>query len=1043
MIDNTNLGVLNNHGGPEKNSLVHMLQTDDDDEEPTLFENSVYLNYENVVDVLKTKRSSLKVLSLNCQSLFAKYDQLCVYIQSLQELDCHFDVICLQETWLDDSCDINALNIEGYEMINKYKTCSSHGGLAIFLKNGIQYRTLLSDVNNFSNWEHLFIEILIDERTNSKLILGNVYRLPRETNADYDTFMDELSQILENFNHNQNNLALFGDYNIDLLKIKEKAKVNEFFEFMISKSLIAKITFPTRFSRNSATLIDNAFCKISPNLSKIFSGILTANISDHQPYMVSFDHLNIHTSKQKLVKIQDFSENSIANFKAKMLSYNFNNLLNSEVNSNPDASYCKFNDLIHELKDEFFPTKVVRFNKYRHKGNKWITRGIMNSIKFRDKLYTKLKMTPLDSPLRETLHINLNTYNNILKKNIRLAKSQYYHNVFERFKKDVKNTWKTIKELISRTENKKLLPDFFRIEGQNISNDKVIANKFNEYFNEIGPSLARNIDSPNVAFSSYLTNETGQNLHLQPVAEDAIAKIIDKLPPKTSRGVDGLSMKFVKEIKDCILSPLCIIINQMLITGIFPNKLKIAKIVPVYKKDDNRAIQNYRPISVLPVFSKIFEKVILIQLNAHLKSSNIMYESQYGFREGHSTEFAAMENIDKVIESLENKGIPLNIFLDLSKAFDTLDHNILLHKLKIYGINGNAYRLCESYLTNRQQYVEYNGYNSELLTIQTGVPQGSILGPVFFLIYVNDFARSTNMFRFIMYADDTTLLATLSSTQDNDRVSFEQTVNCELQKVSNWLKVNKLSINVAKTQFMFFHPKNKKIPDINLLFDNEPIVRVSTFDFLGIKIDENMTWNSHLFKIRMKISKVIGIMNRLKCYLPSETLLVIYNSLILPHLLYGILLWGLKSNKLSKLQKRAIRIITKSKHNAHTDPLLKKCNMLKIKDIFQIEEWKFYFKFKNGSLPQYFMQFALPRQQDVHTHATRTSHLLTIPHVKYEFSKSSIKYRLPKLVNDTPHNILSKINTHSLQGFKFYLKRTFINSYHEICTIPNCYVCTS
>jgi hypothetical protein len=644
--------------------------------------------------------------------------------------------------------------------------------------------------------------------------------------------------------------------------------------------------------------------------------------------------------------------------------------------------------------------------------------------------------------MKESLRINLKTYNRILKKNIRLAKSQYYHNIFEKFKKDMKSTWVTIKEIINRTKNKKHLPNFFRIEGQNISDPQVIANKFNQYFNDIGPCLAENIQSPNIDFASYLTDTTNQNLHLQPITELQVSTIIDKLPPKTSRGVDGMSLRFVKEIKDSILNPLCAIINQMLITGVFPDKLKIAKIVPVYKKDDKTIVGNYRPISVLPAVSKVFEKVILMQLNDHFKSLNLMNCSQYGFRENHSTEFAAMENIDIIVDNIEKRKIPLNIFLDLSKAFDTLDHSILLCKLQYYGITGNAFRLCKSYLTNRQQYVEYNGYISELLTIKTGVPQGSILGPIFFLIYINDFDRSTNMFKFIMYADDTTLSACLSSINTSEISAAEQTLNNELKSVSNWLKVNKLSLNVSKTKCMIFCPKNKPVPNVNLYIDNNPLVQVSSFDFLGITIDESLSWKNHLFKIQMKISKVIGVMNRLKCYLPTVTLLVIYNSLILPHILYGILLWGLKSSKLTKLQKRAMRIITKSKRNVHTDPLFKKYNILKIEDIFKQQELKFYFKLRNGVLPHYFTQLSFPRQLDFHPHETRNRHLLDIPCVKYELSKCAIKHRIPKLVNEAPNSILAKVNTHSLQGFTFYLKRTFISNYQVSCTIPNCYICS-
>jgi hypothetical protein len=1040
MIDSTLSNILNSSNGPDSNSLLDILQTNNDDEEPNLFENSVYLNQESLVNVLKRKHNVFKVLSLNCQSLYAKYDQLCIYLSMLKENGCLFDAICLQETWLDEFSDLNALDIDGFELISKSKTCSAHGGLAIYLRNGIQYRSILTDTRTFNSWEHQFIEVIVNETTKTKLVIGNVYRLPRETNCDYDTFIEEFSNILEKLEQNQH-LALFGDFNIDLLKIRDKPKVNEFFEMMLSKSLIAKITLPTRFSRNNATLIDNVFCKLAQGLSRTYTGILTNNMSDHQPYFISFDFLNLTNTRPKVCKLQKFDEDSFIKFKNNLNAFNFDDFLNFGDDGNPDQNYEKLDSLIHNLKEKHFPVKLVKFNKYRHKVNKWITRGIMNSIKFRDKLYARLKNTPPNTTLRNTLQINLSTYNKILKKNIRLAKSQYYHSIFEKFKEDIKNTWVTIKELINRTRNKKLLPNFFQIDGNSISDSQTIANKFNVYFNNIGPSLARNIVSPSIDFTSYLTNPVHQQFHFHTITEEMVARIIDNFPPKTSCGIDGMSMRFIKEIKNCILRPLCSIINQSLNTGIFPNKLKVAKIVPVYKNGDNTYIENYRPISVLPVLSKIFEKVMLIQLNVHFNSLNLLFSSQYGFREKHSTEFAAMENIDKIIESLEDRKAPLNIFLDLSKAFDTLDHNIMLHKLYHYGITGNAFELCKSYLTNRQQYVEYNGFQSDLLPIKTGVPQGSILGPLFFLIYVNDFDRSTNMFRFIMYADDTTLLATLSSVNNDEIKVVEQTLNTELKKVGNWLKVNKLSLNISKTKFMIFHPKNKQTPKIQLFIDNIPLVQVACFDFLGIIIDESISWASHLFKVQMKISKVLGVMNRLKFCLPSETLLLLYNSMILPHLLYGILLWGLKCNKLSRLQKRAVRIISKSKQNSHSDPLFKRYSILKVNDILKLQEWKFYYKYKNLVLPQYFLQFSFPRQIDIHPHTTRNCYLLVTPRLRYEFSKSSIKYRIPKMINEAPYSILNKISSHSLQGLSFYMKRVLINEYEFTCTLSNCYVC--
>ena len=987
---------------------------------------------EALLNTLKEKKKVFKVLALNCQSLYAKYDQLSIYVDLLQEQGCSFDAICLQETWLGDSTDTGRLSISGYNFISKPKTCSFHGGLAIYLKSGFHYRQLLSNLANFSTWEHQFLEILVDDQTKTKLVLGNIYRLPKETNSDYDDFMNEFDSVYQQIHLGSANIALFGDFNIDLLKIKEKTKCNDFFELMVSHGLIPKITLPTRMSRNSATLIDNAFCKISRDFSKTTSGIVTSKISDHQSYFVCFDYLLKKEATQKFIKVQHFHEDAIRKFKDDLTSCDLTSRLNKDT---VDENYNILDKILKELKEKHFPLKTIRFNKYKHKKNKWITKGILNSIRFRDKLYVKLRKTPMDSPLYNTLKINLGTYNKILKTSIRSAKLQYYHKTFMKFKKDIKHTWVTIKEIISQKRDKKKLPDFFKINDKNISDSQQIANHFNQYFNEIGPTLAKNItiSDRTVTFEKFLPNLTPNRFNFREISEAQISKIVDSLPNKTSCGIDGFSTKFIKEIKDCLLPSLKILINQSINTGKFPEILKIARIVPVHKKDDETIIANYRPISVLPAISKVFEKAMQLQLSEHFESLCLIFPGQYGFREKHNTEFAVMENIDRVVDCLEKQETPLNIFLDLSKAFDTLDHSILLRKIFHYGITGNAYNLCKSYLTDRKQFVEYDGCRSDLLPVTTGVPQGSILGPLFFLIYMNDFGRSTNVFRFVMYADDTTLLASLSSNDNNleNRVNIELKLNTELDKISKWLKVNKLSLNVSKTKYMIFHPKNKVVPDLNLFLESDRLERVTKFDFLGIVVDECLTWNNHILKIQMKISKVLGVMNRIKSYLPSETLLIIYNSLIFSHFLYGILLWGLKHSKLDRLQNRAIRIINKSKYNATPDPLFKKMNVLKLKDILYLQEFKFYHKHVNKKTPKYFQDIKFLKQSDIHPHFTRDRDNLVTPRLKYEISKCTIKHRVPKLVNDASEStsILEKTETHSLYGLSFYIKRTKINAY--------------
>ena len=326
------------------------------------------------------------------------------------------------------------------------------------------------------------------------------------------------------------------------------------------------------------------------------------------------------------------------------------------------------------------------------------------------------------------------------------------------------------------------------------------------------------------------------------------------------------------------------------------------------KKDDETLFENYRPISLLPAMSKILEKVVYKQLNDYFTVNSLFYKSQHGFKKLHSTETAALEFIDRIMNFLDNGKLPLAIYLDLSKAFDTLDHQILLRKLKHYGITGTALNWFEDYLKNRKQYVLFDETRSDVLPITTGVPQGSILGPLLFIIYTNDMHIATSKFDSILYAYDTTFINSICIF-DSVFGDISDSINDELNKVYGWLSANKLSLNISKTKYMLFHFPQKRINfTLDLKIDGTQISKTKRFDFLGLCIQENLNWNAHLQKIGNKLSKVIGIFRRIRKYVPTKTLLIMYNSLFLSHLNFGILAWGHTQDRIFKLQKKAVRI---------------------------------------------------------------------------------------------------------------------------------------
>ena len=394
----------------------------------------------------------------------------------------------------------------------------------------------------------------------------------------------------------------------------------------------------------------------------------------------------------------------------------------------------------------------------------------------------------------------------------------YFESCFNRFKNDIRNTWKTINDFLSKTKTQNKFPTFFKENDDKITDKKDIANKFNIFFTNIAQTIANYIKyDGNKNYSYYLNKHIHTVFKFQNIDEETVKKTIQSLPTKNSCGFDGISSKLIKIIEPAIIKSLTILINQVLNTGIFPDELKIAKVVPIFKKDDPTLFKNYRPISLLPTIAKVIEKIIFSQLSSYFNDTKLLFDNQYGFIPNHSTEYTALELVDRIVTQMDKNDVPVNIFLDLSKAFDTIDHTILLNKMRYYGIDDAGLLLLKNYLSNRKQYVEIEEIKSEILPIAVGIPQGSILGPLLFIIYIIDFSQASSIFKFIMYADDTTLFSTLTSFRDNTQDNtIESVINAELSKVVEWLNINKQSLNKAKSKYMIFHVPSKGIHSLTL-----------------------------------------------------------------------------------------------------------------------------------------------------------------------------------------------------------------------------------
>ena len=540
--------ILRCFGGDTSNSLIHILNGNyinrevAVDGEPELIDHSPYYDQDQLINILTEKQNSFNIFSMNCQSLNAKVDELRILFHEFENSNCFFDAICLQETWLDEHSDTSLLAIEGYNLISQGKLCSAHSGLVIYLHNSHKYK-ILSLLTNATVWDGQFIEVT-SRKTNTNIIIGNIYRPPRELVANYQTFINELLPVLSLLQTLKPDVVIAGDTNINLLKVNENKHIAEFFDAIISQSFYPKITLPTRFSDQSASLIDNFFCKLTPTTYKTSSGILLNRISDHLPYFICLEH---STKKQKVDKLIEIKNNNIMSmnkFRTGIEASNIWDKLDKDNFADPNENYHILETEIIKQRLKHLPTKKVKYKKHKHKKSGWITHGIIRSIVFRDKLYRTLKQTNKESPEFEIIKTNLKTFNKLLKKNIIMAKKMYYQSQFSKYKDNMKGTWAIIKGILNRTQPSTNFPEYFNINGQKITDKKVISNEFNSFFTNIGANITANLSMSNSdLFKGYLCQPTDRDFRFAPVSEEDVIKIIHNLKPKSSCGFDEISVK--------------------------------------------------------------------------------------------------------------------------------------------------------------------------------------------------------------------------------------------------------------------------------------------------------------------------------------------------------------------------------------------------------------------------------------------------------------------------------------------------------------------
>ena len=605
-------------------------------------------------------------------------------------------------------------------------------------------------------------------------------------------------------------------------------------------------------------------------------------------------------------------------------------------------------------------------------------------------------------------------------------------NFLNKKKNDLKKTWIGIKEIISDKQQNKHVISCIQNKDKLITDTKEIANTFNNFFIDIPKKIDEKIIKTNTSIYKYLQEPNLNSFYFTPTTPDEIQKIISKMDHKKAIGPYSIPTKILKLIKKEISVPLSSIINLSFETGIFPTKLRSGIVIPVHKRESYLLCNNYRPITLLSNISKIFEKITYKRLYSFLEANNCLYSQQYGFRNSHSTNHALIEITEKIRKSIDQEEFSCGIFLDFQKAFDTVNHKILVQKLRYYGVRGQELNWFKSYLSNRTQTVKIKNIQSESLTSSYGVPQGSILGPLLFLIYINDLHKAVKHSEIHHFADDTNLILRNKSLK-----KINSQANHDLRLITIWLRANKISLNVDKTKILIFRAERKIISKkLNFRISGQKIKVSKEVKYLGIILEEHLKWKKHLQTIQQKLSRANGMLSKIRHYVSKEAIRMIYFALFHSHLAYGCQIWGQTQNEnlksLEILQNKALRIINFTKDWRKTaDPLYLKSDILKLKDVINLNNCQLAFDFFSESLPKP-LQKLLKKTQGTHNHNTRSTdaNQLAMPQVRTEnYGKNSIHSKTVSIWNQILAKLKINITNKSRSEFTEITKKEFQKAY--------------
>ena len=566
-----------------------------------------------------------------------------------------------------------------------------------------------------------------------------------------------------------------------------------------------------------------------------------------------------------------------------------------------NEAFSCFTSTILKIRDKYSPLQTKTVGIQKTSLDPWISRSIQKSIEKKNKLYNKWTVGCKSKTSDDYKHYK--AYRNTLQRVIRFARKKFYTDRIQKFKGETKTLWSILNGLLKRKKSHELTREMI-VNGIETDSAKTIANAFVKHYGEIGCKLAEKLNRP-VDNPITQQNKKLQNFSFHAITEAQVLRTVQDLKNKTSSGIDGISNKFLKKIIHSIVKPYTMLINRSIFLGTFPTIFKKAVITPLYKGKEKNLIQNYRSISLLPVMSKILEKVVKDQVVAFFSKNRLLFEGQYGFHEGQSTSDALMDLVGNLIENFEKGLISITVQLDMSKAFDCLDHCKFLDSLKYYGFE-NVLPWFKTYLREREIAVKYDGIISDSHKLDIGTPQGSVLGPLYYILQINDFHKSLRYSSMMVYADDTTIL--ISGCNMKCLLTKLET---DLNNLYKCYCYYGLTVNLEKTNYLIFNYRQR---DSVLLYMGDHLLQQEHHTkLLGLYIQNDLKWNTHIDNLCNKLNSAFYHLRANKKVLDRHTKLWLYNTLIESHICYGISLWGPSSQNTTaytRINKTIMKITT-------------------------------------------------------------------------------------------------------------------------------------